>query len=34
MTYRIIKGSDANAGRYEILFATEAEVARQYDLPM
>lgn len=32
MTYRIIKGSDANAGRYDILFGTEHDLVQQYDL--
>lgn len=34
MTYRMIKGSDAKAGRYEIIMGTEEEAARQYDLPV
>jgi hypothetical protein len=32
MTYRIIKGSDANAGRYGIVLQPNEEALRQYDL--
>ena len=32
MTYRIIKGSDANAGRYELIFGSKEDTVRQYDL--
>jgi len=32
MTYRIIKGSDANAGRVDLILGPEAEAARQYGL--
>lgn len=32
MTYRIIKGSDAKAGRYEIILGSDQAAAQQYDL--
>lgn len=33
MSYRIIKGSDANAGRIDLVLGSAAEAARQYGLP-
>jgi len=34
MTYRIIKGSDAKADRYEVIMGSEVAAAQQYDLEM
>jgi type III restriction enzyme len=34
MTYRMIKGSDAKAGNYEVLLGSDEAAAKQYGLPV